>query len=57
MRSVLGSAFMALLLLPSAATALPGGLTERQSNVKIMALGDSITGSPVSFLLRLGYLW
>jgi hypothetical protein len=41
------SAVWAALSLMMAVAAAPARLAERQSPVKIMALGDSITGSPV----------
>lgn len=41
------SALVAVLSLTTAGLAAPAELSERQSTVKIMPLGDSITGSPV----------
>ncbi|KAF2028011.1 SGNH hydrolase [Setomelanomma holmii] len=48
------SAIVAALFLTAAVTAAPATLAERQSTVKIMALGDSITGSPGCWR---AYLW
>jgi hypothetical protein len=45
------SAVWAALSLMMAVAAAPVGLAERQSPVKIMPLGDSITGSPVRILI------
>lgn len=44
------SAVWAALSLMMAVAAAPAELAERQSPVKIMPLGDSITGSPVRIL-------
>jgi len=44
-------AVWAVLSLMMAVAAAPAELAERQSSVKIMALGDSITGSPVRNLI------
>ena len=41
------SAMLAALFVTTPATAAPAELAELQSVVKIMPLGDSITGSPV----------
>ncbi|KAH7110848.1 SGNH hydrolase-type esterase domain-containing protein [Dendryphion nanum] len=46
MRPNLNSAVLAALSIILVAAAAPAELAERQSPVKIMALGDSITGSP-----------
>jgi hypothetical protein len=45
------SPVLATLSLMMAVAAAPTELAERQSPVKIMALGDSITGSPVRTLI------
>jgi hypothetical protein len=45
------SSVWAALPLMMAVTAIPVELAERQSTVKIMPLGDSITGSPVRSLI------
>jgi len=50
MRVTIRSAWLAFAALAVAASATPTELTNRQSTVKIMALGDSITGSPVRIL-------
>lgn len=52
MRSLLTSFFILVLALAVVVIAIPAELAERQSIVKIMALGDSITGSPVRSLFR-----
>jgi hypothetical protein len=49
MRFSVGSALVAALSLTAVVSAGPAYLAERQSTVKIMALGDSITGSPVGY--------
>lgn len=49
MRFTLTSAVVAALSLAAAVAAAPAELAERQSVVKIMPLGDSITGSPVRY--------
>ncbi|KAL6702896.1 hypothetical protein ACN47E_000858 [Coniothyrium glycines] len=54
MRFTLGSAALAAIYLAAAVTAAPTELAERQSTVRIMALGDSITGSPGCWR---AYLW
>ncbi|CAO2648236.1 Nn.00g075030.m01.CDS01 [Neocucurbitaria sp. VM-36] len=54
MRFNLGSATLTALSVLSVVTAAPAQLAERQSTVKIMALGDSITGSPGCWR---AYLW
>lgn len=45
----------AALSLTTAVAAAPAELAERQSTVRIMALGDSITGSPVCILIKLEF--
>jgi len=50
MRVTIRSAWLAIAALAVAASATPMELAKRQSTVKIMALGDSITGSPVCTL-------
>lgn len=47
MRFNFGSATLAAISLLAVVTAAPAEKVERQSTVRIMALGDSITGSPV----------
>ncbi|KAJ4369602.1 hypothetical protein N0V83_005364 [Neocucurbitaria cava] len=54
MRFNFGSATLAALALLAVVTAAPAEIAERQSTVKIMALGDSITGSPGCWR---AYLW
>ncbi|KAJ4403498.1 hypothetical protein N0V91_006551 [Didymella pomorum] len=54
MRSLLTSFFILVLALAVVVIAIPAELAERQSIVKIMALGDSITGSPGCWR---AYLW
>ncbi|KAI4911281.1 uncharacterized protein J4E92_010337 [Alternaria infectoria] len=54
MRVTIPSASLAIAALAVAASATPIELTNRQSTVKIMALGDSITGSPGCWR---AYLW
>ncbi|KAI4649774.1 uncharacterized protein J4E79_009619 [Alternaria viburni] len=54
MRVTIRSAWLAIAALAAAASATPMELTNRQSTVKIMALGDSITGSPGCWR---AYLW
>ena len=47
MRFTMKLAALTTLCLMAAVIAAPTDLTERQSTIRIMALGDSITGSPV----------
>ncbi|KAF1844953.1 carbohydrate esterase family 3 protein [Cucurbitaria berberidis CBS 394.84] len=54
MRINFSSAALAALSLAATVTAAPAELVKRQSTVKIMALGDSITGSPGCWR---AYLW
>lgn len=49
MRFILASAMVAALT--STVLAVPTDMIERQSTVRITALGDSITGSPVQISL------
>ncbi|KAJ8112250.1 hypothetical protein OPT61_g5340 [Boeremia exigua] len=48
------SAFAVVLFLVASAVAVPSGMAGRQSAVRIMALGDSITGNPGCWR---AYLW
>ncbi|KAH7371949.1 SGNH hydrolase-type esterase domain-containing protein [Pyrenochaeta sp. MPI-SDFR-AT-0127] len=54
MHFTFGSAILAALSLTAVVKAAPAELAERQSTVRIMALGDSITGSPGCWR---AYLW
>ncbi|KAI4958053.1 hypothetical protein J4E86_003648 [Alternaria arbusti] len=54
MRVTIRSAWLAIAALAVAASATPMELAKRQSTVKMMALGDSITGSPGCWR---AYLW
>ncbi|KAK7177881.1 cellulose-binding family ii [Paraphaeosphaeria sporulosa] len=54
MRFIITSAALPTLCLVTAVTAASANLVERQSTVRIMALGDSITGSPGCWR---AYLW
>jgi hypothetical protein len=47
MHITFASTFLAVLSVTAIVVAAPTELASRQSTVRIMALGDSITGSPV----------
>lgn len=53
MQFSLASALLGCLVLTASVCAAPTEVSPRQSTVRIMALGDSITGSPVSTYLDL----